>query len=99
MLEARTLKAGLLKSVMWSDNLNPANWRKNNYPLMPSASVPGEYGTGHNFYLTDENGLVWIFYHMRRGLRGPRSSAARRAHFDIDGESMLDVTESPELSE
>lgn len=94
-----TYTVGLLKPVMGSDILDPENWRKSNYPLMSSASVEGEYGTGHNSYLTDENGLVWNFYHMRAGVDGPRSSAARRVHFDIDGEPMLDVTEERDLPE
>ncbi len=94
-----TYTVGLLKPVMGSDILNPENWSKSNYPLMSSASVEGEYGTGHNSYVTDENGLVWNFYHMRAGVDGPRSSAARRTHFDIDGEPMLDVTEERDLPE
>ncbi len=94
-----TYTVGLLKPVMGSDILNPDNWSKSNYPLMSSASVEGEYGTGHNSYLTDENGLVWNFYHMRAGVDEPRSSAARRTHFDIDGEPMLDVTEEIDLPE
>ncbi len=36
---------------------------------------------------------------MRSGVNGPRSSAARRTHFDIDGEPMLDVTEELDLPE
>ena len=49
--------------------------------------------------MTDENGLVWNFYHMRSGVEAPRSAAARRTHFDIDGEPMLDVTEDLDLPE
>lgn len=94
-----TYTVGLLKPVMGSDILDPDNWRKNNYPLMSSNSVDGQYGPGHNSYVTDENGLVWNFYHMRDGLNGPRSSAARRTHFDVDGEPMLDVTEEKDLPE
>lgn len=98
MIDA-TYTVGLLKPVMGSDILNPDNWHKSNYPLMSSASAEGEYGTGHNSYLTDENGLVWNFYHMRAGVDGPRSAAARRTHFDIDGEPMLDVIEEKDLPE
>lgn len=94
-----TYTVGLLKPLMGSDITDPKNWRKNNYPLMSSNSVAGQYGTGHNSYLTDENGLVWNFYHMRSNVDGPRSSAARRVHFDIDGEPMLDVTEELDLPE
>lgn len=94
-----TYTVGLLKPRMGSDILNPDNWHKNNYPLMSSNSVRGQYGTGHNSYVTDEGGMVWNFYHMRDGVEGPRSSAARRVHFDVDGEPMLDVTEELDLPE
>ena len=79
------------------DLLEPGNWRKNNYPILTSRSVEGEYGTGHNAYITDENGLVWNTYHARPGVEGVRSSGIRRVHFDIDGAPMLDVTEELDL--
>ena len=79
------------------DLLEPGNWRKNNYPILTSRSVEGEYGTGHNAYVTDENGLVWNTYHARPGVEGVRSSGIRRVHFDIDGAPMLDVTEELDL--
>lgn len=94
-----TYTVGLLKPRMGSDILKPENWSKSNYPLMSSSSVAGEYGTGHNSYVTDENGLVWNFYHMHSGVEGPRASAARRVHFDVDGEPMLDVAEEIDLPE
>lgn len=94
-----TYTVGLLKPRMGSDILDPANWQKSNYPLMSSNSAKGQYGTGHNSYVTDENGLTWNFYHMRENVDGPRSSAARRVHFDIDGEPMLDVVEEVDLPE
>lgn len=94
-----TYTVGLLKPVMGSDILQPKNWKKSNYPLMSSRSAKGQYGPGHNSFLTDENGLVWNFYHMRNGLDAPRSSAACRVHFDIDGEPMLDVTQELDLPE
>ena len=94
-----TYTVGLLKPVMGSDLLVPNNWIKSNYPLMSSRSCEGEYGVGHNSYVEDENGLVWNFYHGRKGVDGPRSSGARRVHFDIDGEPMLDFVEEKDLPE
>lgn len=94
-----TYTVGLLVPAMGSDILNPENWRKNNYPILSSRSVEGQYGPGHNSYLKDEDGLVWNFYHARNGVEAPRSSGARRVHFDIDGEPMLDVTEEMDLPE
>lgn len=92
-----TYAVGLLKPKMGSDILNPNNWKKSNYPLLSSRSQEGQYGPGHNSYLTDENGFVWNFYHARKGVEAPRSSFARRVHFDVDGEPMLDVLEKMDL--
>ncbi len=82
-----------------TDLLNPKNWRKNNYPILTSRSVEGEYGTGHNAYVVDEEGLIWNTYHARPGTDGVRSSGVRAVYLDIDGAPMLDVTEEKELKE
>lgn len=81
------------------DLLDRKNWRKNNYPILTSRSVEGEYGTGHNAYAADEQGNVWNTYHARPGTEGPRSSGIRRVYFDIDGAPVLDVTEELEVKE
>ena len=74
------------------------NWIKTNYPILTSRSVEGEFGTGHNAYVTDEDGIVWNTYHARQGVDGARSSGIRRVHFDIDGVPMLDLTEDRDLT-
>ena len=56
-----------------------------------------EYGTGHNAYITDENGIIWNTYHARPGTGGARSSGIRRVHFDEDGDPRLDLTAEREL--
>ena len=98
-----TYVVGLLQIEAGKDLLNSANWCKNNYPLFTSRSYEGEYGTGHNAYVIDEDGTTWNTYHARPGVDGPRSTGIRRVHFDIDGEPMLDVIEEldlkPEFSE
>lgn len=73
------------------DLLNPKNWWKNNYPILTSRSVQGEYGTGHNAYVIDPEGRVWNTYHARFGATAPRSSAIRQVFFDVDGAPVLDV--------
>lgn len=84
---------GLLSIGRGMDLLVRENWHKKNYPILTSRSVEGEYGTGHNAYVTDEEGVVWNTYHARPGTEGVRSSGIRRVHFDADGEPRLDVTE------
>lgn len=81
------------------DLLRRENWRKNNYPILTSRSVEGEYGTGHNAYVEDERGNIWNTYHARPGTDGVRSSGIRRVHFDIDGDPVLDMTEEMDLRE
>lgn len=80
------------------DLLVRGNWRKNNYPILTSRSVDGEYGTGHNAYVIDEDGIVWNTYHARPGTEGVRSSGIRRVHFDIDNAPVLDMTEDRDVS-
>lgn len=84
---------GLLSIDKGKDLLNVKNWKKENYPILTSRSVEGEFGTGHNAYVTDEYGDIWNTYHARPGVDGPRSSGIRRVHFDFEGYPRLDVTE------
>ncbi len=90
---------GLLSIPKGKDLLDPKNWKQGNYPILTARSVEGEYGTGHNAYVTDEDGTIWNTYHARPGVEGVRSSGIRRVHFDIDGAPMLDVTEELDLLE
>ena len=90
---------GLLQIEAGKELLVKENWLKTGYPLFSSRSYAGEYGTGHNAYVIDEDGITWNTYHARPGIDGPRSSGIRRVHFDIDGEPMLDVTEELDLKE
>ncbi len=92
-----TYVVGLLSADENADLLVPENWTKENYPLLSSRSVEGEYGTGHNSYIEDEDGLVWNAYHARPGIKGPRSSGIRRVHFNADGFPVLDMTEEADL--
>ena len=92
-----TYVVGLMSADPGADLLDPENWVKENYPLLSSRSVEGEFGTGHNAYVTDEDGLVWNTYHARPGVNGPRSSGIRRVHFNAEGFPVLDMTEEMDL--
>lgn len=92
-----TYVVGLLSAQAGADLLDPGSWVKENYPLLTSRSVEGEYGTGHNSYVTDEDGLVWNVYHARPGVKGPRSAGIRRVHFNAEGFPVLDMTEEMDL--
>lgn len=93
-----TYVVGILSADPDADLMDPKSWTKGNYPLLTSRSVEGQYGTGHNAYIRDEEGDVWNFYHGRPGVDAPRSSGIRRVHFDIDGFPVLDMTEEKDLN-
>ncbi len=93
-----TYTVGLLTGDTSDDLLDPQNWVKENCPLLSSRSVEGEYGTGHNAYMTDEDGLVFNTYHARPGVDGPRSTGIRRVHFNTEGFPVLDLTEEKDLA-
>ncbi len=88
---------GLLQIKKGQDLLNRANWKKTGFPLLTSRSMEGEFGTGHNAYVIDDDGEIWNTYHARPGTDAPRSSGVRRVHFDIDGEPVLDLIEEKDL--
>lgn len=90
---------GLLTAEKGGNLLDVRSWKKKNRPILTSRSVEGEFGTGHNAYVEDEDGTVWNTYHARPGVDGVRSSGIRRVHFDIDGEPVLDLTEENDLKE
>ncbi len=88
---------GMLSIDENADPLDISNWKKECSPLLTSRCVEGEFGTGHNAYVTDENGLVFNTYHARAGINAPRSSGIRRVHFGINGHPWLDMTEEMDL--
>ncbi len=90
---------GLLTIEKGKDLLDVHNWKKKNYPILTARSVEGEYGTGHNAYIEDDDGNIWNTYHARPGIDGVRSSGIRRVHFDVDGEPVLDLIEEADLKE
>lgn len=90
---------GLLTLPKGADPLDVRAWKKKNYPILTSRSVEGEFGTGHNSYVTDEDGNVWNVYHARPGIHADRCSGIRRVHFDVDGEPVLDLTEDLDVAE
>jgi GH43 family beta-xylosidase len=93
-----TYAVGLLTAEYGTDIMNTENWVKGNYPLLTSRSVPGEFGPGHNSYVIDDDGNIWNAYHARPGINAPRSTGLRRAHFDIDGFPVLNLTEEKDLN-
>ncbi len=91
-----TYCVGIMKAKEGSDLLDAASWRKGNYPILTSWSVPNQYGPGHNAYIQDDDGVIYNTYHAKWN-RGTRSASIRRVHFDIDGDPVLDLVEERDL--
>lgn len=93
-----TYVVGLLTASPEADLLRPESWTKCNYPLMSCRTKPGEFGTGHNAYIQDEDGLLWSIYHARPGIDAPRCTGIRRVHFDVEGYPVLEMTEDKDVN-
>ncbi|WP_342548854.1 family 43 glycosylhydrolase [Paenibacillus sp. FSL P2-0089] len=92
-----TYTVGMLELIKAGDPLNPAAWRKSNYPWMHSLSHPGQYGPGHNSFVQDEDGNWFNVYHACEVNGGFRHASIRPVHFRSDGSPVLDMTEEEEL--
>ncbi|WP_052737760.1 family 43 glycosylhydrolase [Bacillus sp. SA1-12] len=88
---------GLLSANENSDLLDPASWTKNNYPILNSESVSGEYGPGHNSYALDEDGNLVNVYHTMPAGGGHRNISARIVHWAADGTPVLDMIPEREI--
>ncbi len=94
---------GLLRAQSGSDLLNPESWDKWPWPLLTKESVPGEFGPGHNDFVTDrETGETIMIYHaIPHGdtqddyLRQP---AMRRVHLAASGLPYLEMTPERDLN-
>lgn len=64
---AFTYTVGLLTADITADLLKVENWTKSPMPVLSFASVPGEYGPGHNSFFKDDDGQLWIAYHTVQG--------------------------------
>ncbi len=91
---------GMLTAKDGADLCNLSVWEKAKTPVLSFASVPGEYGPGHNSFFCDRNGDWWIAYHATPsyGDRGI-SSAIRRVHFDRNGKPRFDLAREEDLPE
>lgn len=47
------------------DLMDPKNWRKAQAPVFSTNERVGRFGPGHNSFVTDEDGSVYVVYHAR----------------------------------
>ncbi|QJW38728.1 family 43 glycosylhydrolase [Cellulosimicrobium protaetiae] len=87
----RTYMVGQLEVDEDADLLDPTSWTKLNAPLLTSASVPGQFGPGHNAYFTDTDGTLITSIHARVN-GGPRVSGVRAVRWGEFGNLLLDLT-------
>lgn len=91
---------GLLTADIGSDLCDPASWTPHDAPALASDFVPGEYGSGHHAFFTDEYGDTYITYHASSVLaREHIMPGIRRVHFAADGTPQLAMTHAQDLPE
>lgn len=56
---------GMLSVDADADLLDPANWKKERYPVLATCSEKQIYGPGHNSFTKDEQGNDIMVYHAR----------------------------------
>lgn len=92
-------RIGLLTASETSDLLDPDSWEKTPYPIFSTNYETSEYGPGHNFFTTAEDGVTPInIYHARPEkvttdpLYTPnRHARAQRVFWNYDGTPNLGV--------
>ena len=81
------------------DNLCDNNvWEKKKTPVLSFASVPGEYGPGHNSFFRDRNGDWWISFHAVSCYEEKIvSDGIRRVHFDAMNKPRFDLSSNEDF--
>lgn len=91
---------GLLTADDGDDLCDVSVWNKAKTPVLSFASVPGEYGPGHNSFFRDRNGDWWIAFHAVTCFEEKViSDSIRRVHFDINGKPRFDLAWEDDLPE
>jgi len=91
---------GMLTAKDGDDLCDLSVWTKAKTPALSFASVPGEFGPGHNSFFQDRNGDWWIAFHGTTSYEERIiSSGIRRIHFDIDDLPRFDLAREEDLPE
>lgn len=91
---------GILTAKDGADLCDLSVWEKAKTPAVSFASVPGEYGPGHNSFFCDRNNDWWIAFHAVQSFgESVISSAIRRVHFDVEGNPRFDLAREEDLPE
>lgn len=91
---------GMLTAKDGADLCDINAWEKAKTPVLSFASVPGEFGPGHNSFFKDRDGDTWIAFHAVRSYEEKViSDGIRRVHFDATGRPRFDLAREEDLPE
>ena len=76
---------GMLTANDGDDLCDLSVWEKAKTPIASFATIPGEYGPGHNSFFWDRDQNLWIAYHAVTSFEEKIvSSGMRRVYFEQD---------------
>ena len=83
---------GMLTANDGDDLCDLSVWEKAKTPIASFATIPGEYGPGHNSFFWDRDQNLWIAYHAVTSFEEKIvSSGMRRVYFEQDKTPRFDV--------
>ena len=83
---------GMLTANDGDDLCDLSVWEKAKTPIASFATIPGEYGPGHNSFFWDRDQNLWIVYHAVTSFEEKIvSSGMRRVYFEQDKTPRFDV--------
>jgi GH43 family beta-xylosidase len=94
-----TYAAGLLHAPLGADLADPGVWTRTMPPALSSAPGIGQWGPGHNTFVTDDDGQTLLVYHAMSSLDDrERHTGVRPVHWAADGRPVLDMTPDEEVA-
>lgn len=89
---------GLLTAETSSDLLDPASWTVQPYPLLDTASTPGQWGPGHAAFTPVGDDLYVTFHAKSSPDELARHTGIRRVHWAASGRPILDMTADEDVA-
>lgn len=94
-----TYAAGVLHASFGADLTDPSAWTRTMPAALASDPAIGQWGPGHNTFVTDDDGQTLLVYHAKVSPTEPeRHTGVRPVHWAADGRPVLDMAPDEEVA-